>query len=257
MSHFPYNEILIPCELLPGMLWRFPLRACWNPAAAATCYVGQGVLSSEEWDIMTLMDKCCYLQAGLILIGVTLPHKPTLLFVCLLPFFMPSHLVPRSVMCAVSRQWEGLLWKASNWEKECLVHKPTIKNQRQSPRLFIEELNLSDYTSWVLGQWLRRFKLRFSAADAKAQFPHRALAMYPSMKVHSSLDFSLLRKDFQFHEIILHSGSKQLCWRQLAKNSCRVSSADELLLSRPLAALKRVWGVLLWLSVSWDSCLSM
>lgn len=149
-------DILIPYELLPGMLWRFPLRSCWNPTAAVTCYMGQGVLSSEgEWDIITLMDKSCYLQAGLIQ-GVTLPHKRILLFVCLFLFFMPSHLVLRSAMSAVIRQWEGLLWKVSELgEGMSCSWSPPSENQRQSPRHSIEELNLSDCTSWVLGQGSR------------------------------------------------------------------------------------------------------
>lgn len=41
-------EIVIPCELLPSMLWRFPLRACWNPATAVTCYRAR---RSEQWGV--------------------------------------------------------------------------------------------------------------------------------------------------------------------------------------------------------------
>lgn len=122
-------EILIPYELLPGMLWRFPPRSCWNPTAAVTCYMGQGVLSSEgEWDIITLMDKSCYLQAGLIQ-GVTLPHKRILLFVCLFLFFMPSHLMLRSAISGSEKAFSG---KSQNWEKECLVHEAHHQRTRGS-----------------------------------------------------------------------------------------------------------------------------
>lgn len=246
MSHFPYNG---DCHSMWTTSW-YTLEVSSKGMLKSNCCCDMlyGARRSEqwqEWDIMTLVDKCCYLQAGLILIGVTLPHKRTLLFVCSLSSYLLTSC--HTVMSAVIRQWECLLWKASELgEGMSCSWSPSSENQKQSPR----RLNLSGCTSWALGQWLWRSKLMFSAADAKAQFPQRALATYPSIKVHRSLDFSLLRKYFQFHEVILHSSSKQLGWRQLVKSSCTVSSADWLLLLRLPAALEWVWGVLLWLFVS-------
>lgn len=135
MSHFPYNG---DCHSMWTTSW-YALEVSSKGMLKSNCCCDMlyGARCSEqwrEWDIMTLVDKCCYLQAGLILIGVTLPHKRILLFVLSAPFLRAFS--PCATLCLSCLQLPGsekaFSGKPQNWEKECLVHEAHHQRTRSS-----------------------------------------------------------------------------------------------------------------------------
>lgn len=183
-------------------------------------------MKSGEWGFVTLMDKCCCLQAGLVVTGVALLYTWfSHLSVCLsapsLHTFSPCATLCHA--CSLIKQWKGPLWEVSKVGERNVFHPWVLCKRIREPAVLPDTFReLAVYlhcTSLLtsltaLGQWLYGPKNWGSQLLLDATSHPRALVFF--MSIYYSVDL-------QFYGL-LYLSSQQLDLEQTVKHSCRLVS---------------------------------